>query len=116
MLSLVVIGSESVCPIPKSETKLDLFVMVASGLAGNLGQIMESSSSKFAACLYTQQQRITGTALERSSSIGDNSQQCTVGFGQIANSIISVISKFASEVYHLCVVKANFTQMDSVKT
>ena len=28
MLSLVVIGSESVCPIPKSETQLDLFVLI----------------------------------------------------------------------------------------
>ena len=28
VLSLVVIGSESVCPIPKSETQLDLFVLI----------------------------------------------------------------------------------------
>ena len=28
MLSLVVIGSESVCPIPKSETQLDLLVLI----------------------------------------------------------------------------------------
>ena len=62
MLSLVVIGSESVCPIPKSETQLDLLVLIDAVRAeirvellslstANLGAVFTLSSKVLLALL-----------------------------------------------------------------